>query len=944
MLPRSIRSRLIGLVVATVVPFTALIAAGLWNQWSTERASAIRRSVVEARIFATEVDDHINNLDNLLIGISHSLSLDPADTAANDDLLRRVKNDLPNYFANLMLFAPDGTNIGTSLNTRRINPRQRAYFKQVLAGNRRAISDVIRSQLGHEWVVAYARAVEDEQRNLRAVLVVGTLLEHFQDALKLSRLPPGTVVKIVDEKGIVIASSVDPANWIGRDLTAEFESPGILTRQTGEIMQWPDGSKRITGSAPANLVPWLVSVGLPTETALAAISSRLGWAAVFVAVTLMVSFGIAWMLSGKIVRPLRQLGSDASALAAGRLSHRAQVRTGDEVGNLADSFNAMAAALEHREEEAQRAAQQLRHANDTLAAVIDASPVAIVCSDLERRIFIWSRAAEQMFGYTAEETKGRPAHSVPPKQSPDRQGLFERAIRGEIVRDLRSTRRRKDDTLIDVRAAAAPIYNSDGSIRGVVRAYEDISDQVRAEEQLKRIAHYDQLTGLPNRLSLQKELNLLLANEGASTAIAMFDLDGFKDVNDTLGHSTGDRLLIDVGRRLVEVAGHRGQVCRLGGDEFVVIFSDCGNPVTIGSLVDAMLKRLSEPYIISDHVLHVGGSAGIAVAPADATTVDELIANADLALYRAKSDGGRVYRFFLPVLRAQAQARRSLDLDLRRAYAENEFELYFQPQVRLSDRAIVGAEALLRWRHPVAGILAPGAFIDTLSASAIAPDMSRWIVRKACLCTAVWRADGLPLSRIGVNLFPSQLSDHSLLHDLDEALRDTGLPPEVLELEITENVALNLEDAASLQTLHERGIKLAFDDFGTGYASLSYLTRFPLARIKIDRSFIGKITDDAGDAAIVRSLIAMAHNLGLGVIAEGVETEAQAAFLLNERCEEAQGYLFAKPLPAAEFEAFLRIHPLADGSAAPEKRVSRVAGFQRRSGKPSSRRRTPAAG
>ena len=243
----------------------------------------------------------------------------------------------------------------------------------------------------------------------------------------------------------------------------------------------------------------------------------------------------------------------------------------------------------------------------------------------------------------------------------------------------------------------------------------------------------------------------------------------------------------------------------------------------------------------------------------------------------------------------------------------------------------------------MAGILAPGAFIDTLAASAIAPEISRWIVRNACLKTAVWRANGLPLSRIAVNLFPSQLSDNSLLRDLDEALRDTGLPPEVLELEITENVALNLEDAALLRTIHERGIKLAFDDFGTGYASLSYLTHFPLARIKIDRSFIGKITDDAGDAAIVRSLIAMAHNLGLGVIAEGVETEGQVAFLSNEQCEEAQGYLFAKPLPAAEFEGFLRSHTLADASATPDKRVSHEPHFQRRASKP-GRRRTPAAG
>ena len=296
----------------------------------------------------------------------------------------------------------------------------------------------------------------------------------------------------------------------------------------------------------------------------------------------------------------------------------------------------------------------------------------------------------------------------------------------------------------------------------------------------------------------------------------------------------------------------------------------------VGEIVNGMLERLAEPYTINDHVLHLGGSAGIAIAPADGTTVDELIANADLALYQAKSEGGRCYRFFLPVLRAQAQARRSLDLELRRAFAENEFELYFQPQIRLADEAVVGAEALIRWRHPERGILAPGAFIDTLAASAIAPEVSRWILRTACQHTSAWSAAGYPLRRIGVNLFPTQLGDETLLSDIDDALRASGLPAEKLELEITENVALNFERAAVLQKIHERGVKLAFDDFGTGYASLSYLTRFPLARIKIDRSFVGKITDDAGDAAIVRSLIAMAHNLGLQVIAEGVETNAQA--------------------------------------------------------------------
>jgi EAL domain-containing protein (putative c-di-GMP-specific phosphodiesterase class I) len=238
--------------------------------------------------------------------------------------------------------------------------------------------------------------------------------------------------------------------------------------------------------------------------------------------------------------------------------------------------------------------------------------------------------------------------------------------------------------------------------------------------------------------------------------------------------------------------------------------------------------------------------------------------------------------------------------------------MYYQPQIRLSDDAVTGAEALLRWRHPDRGIIAPGAFIDTLSQSSIAPEVGRWIIRAACRQVAAWRAIGLPLNRIGINLFSSQLHD-SLLNEIESILRETSLPANVLELEITENIALDYEHAIGpLQKLNEMGVTIAFDDFGTGYASLSYLTRFPLSRIKIDRSFVAKITDNAEDAAIVRSLIAMAQNLGLRVIAEGVETNAQRVFLLKEECEEAQGYLFAKPLPAVNFEAYLKTSKLGD--------------------------------
>jgi diguanylate cyclase (GGDEF)-like protein/PAS domain S-box-containing protein len=440
----------------------------------------------------------------------------------------------------------------------------------------------------------------------------------------------------------------------------------------------------------------------------------------------------------------------------------------------------------------------------------------------------------------------------------------------------------------------------------------DMSERKAAEEKLRYLAHYDQLTKLPNRNSLQRDLEAMVDVEQATfrqpTSIARFDLDDFKSINDTLGHQVGDQVLKEAARRLTEIAGDTSRVYRLGGDEFVAVFAECGDPRVAGKFVDEMLERVAERIEIGSHLLYIGASAGIAIAPGDASNVDELLANADLALFEAKTSGGRAYRLFLPVLRAQAQARRELDSELRRAFSDNEFELYFQPQLRLRDGAVVGAEALLRWRHPERGILGPGMFIEAISESPIVLEVGRWILRTACARAAAWRAVGLPPVRIGVNLFPAQFHDGTLLSDVEGALRETGLPAEALELEITENIALGNDEKVlePLRALREKGVSLAFDDFGTGFASLSYLTRYPIARIKIDQSFVRKISARNENTAIVRSIIVMAHNLGLEVIAEGVETPDQAAFLQAEGCDEVQGFLYAKPLANTDFEAYLR--------------------------------------
>jgi diguanylate cyclase (GGDEF)-like protein len=442
-------------------------------------------------------------------------------------------------------------------------------------------------------------------------------------------------------------------------------------------------------------------------------------------------------------------------------------------------------------------------------------------------------------------------------------------------------------------------------------------------EALNRLAHFDQLTGLPNRVSLREDINTMLNQRAGDPArpltVAVLDLDGFKDINDTLGHPVGDRLLQEVARRLTSVLN---RVYRIGADEFVVVLENCGDPSAATDVVKTIQKSLSGQFDLDGHQLFITASAGIVVAPAHGSNVDDLLANAELALYDAQAGGGRSIRLYASTLRARAKHRRELDTELRRACVNQEFVLHFQPQVRSSDGAVIGAEALLRWHHPARGILAPAAFIDALCESAVAIEASRWILTTACKTAASWRAKGLPPIRMGVNLFPAQFRNGSLLQDVEQALSESGLAPEALELEITENIALGREEGtlSPLKALRAKGIGIAFDDFGTGYASLSYLTRYPLTRIKIDRSFIQKIdTQSAGeDTAIVRSVIVMGRNLGLEVIAEGVETTAQADFLKAEGCHELQGFLFSKPLSSDAFECYLRSGTFDGPLAAPK--------------------------
>ena len=494
----------------------------MWLQLRQDQSNALGDALDQAQLFAAQIDEHIGNLEHLMIGLSRAVSTRLADTSANDALLRQVKKEMPEFVAEILLFAPDGSNIGVSWNENvRNNASERAYFRRVLAGEHLAIGDVIHTRVSQQWVVTLASPVEDQNGRLRAVIAIGTRLDRFQDALRMQRLPPGSIVRVINENGIVVAQSDDGTKWIGRDLSSANDVvEALASKESMGNVRWPDGVERLTGSATAHRAPWTVSVGFPTSIGLRAMAIHLPWGGAIGGLSLLAGFVIAWMLSGRIARPLRQLQRDALALARGNLTHRTTVKTGDEVGKLADAFNRMAESIERRQFE-------LQESKNTLAAVIDALPVAIVCSDLERRIALWNPGAEKLYGYSAAEATGSIVQMVPPEGQAASLEMYQRARNGETIRNEEVLRQRKDGSLVHVKLAAAPMYSPEGDICGVAWAHQDITERRKAQAQLERLAHFDPLTGLPNRLSLQKVLGRLLAGDGAKRpiAVALFDLD-----------------------------------------------------------------------------------------------------------------------------------------------------------------------------------------------------------------------------------------------------------------------------------------------------------------------------------------------------------------------------------------------------------------------------------
>lgn len=437
---------------------------------------------------------------------------------------------------------------------------------------------------------------------------------------------------------------------------------------------------------------------------------------------------------------------------------------------------------------------------------------------------------------------------------------------------------------------------------GTVTTHQDITQQRQSEAKIAHMALHDSLTGLPNRVLLNERLGDAMARlaPGQIAAVHVLDLDRFKAVNDTLGHAAGDQLLMAVADRLRSVLRSGDTVARMGGDEFAILQVSIAQPADATALAQRLIDLLSEPYDINGQQAVIGTCVGIAVGPNDGASPDDLIRNADLALYRAKGGGRGIYHFFEAGMDAEMQERRTLECDLRNGLKAGEFELYYQPVVDLADREIKGFEALIRWHHPSRGTVAPGTFIPLAEEIGFIVPLGEWAIRQACATAATWPDD----LRVAVNLSPAQFSNPGLVKVVSGALSHSQLAPERVELEITEAVLLenNETTLATLYQLRALGVRVAMDDFGTGYSSLSYLQKFPFDKIKIDRSFVKDIAEDVGSLNIVRAVAAMAKGLGMTTTAEGVETQEQLDTVRLEGCTEMQGFLFSRALPVGEIE------------------------------------------
>ena len=542
------------------------------------------------------------------------------------------------------------------------------------------------------------------------------------------------------------------------------------------------------------------------------------------------------------------------------------------------------------------------------AAVFDCTREGVLVTDTQGLIVHVNRAFMEITGYQCEDVMGQ-------RPSLFKSGRHSAHFYQQMFQALESTgewsgeiwNRRKSGEVYPQWQTIRVIHDDQGQVSHYVAVFSDISAMKNSEHELAHLAHHDPLTDLPNRLLFTDRAEQALASAQVhkrGCALLLMDLDHFKIINDSLGHNVGDQLLKLVAERLSGLFGPGVTLARLGGDEFAVLAESCPQVVQAAALAQRMLNAMKDPFIFDGNQLFISASIGISLFPSDALSAEQLLRNADSALFKAKSAGREGYALYTEELTAHAQHRVEIAGELRRALDQYELRVYYQPVHDLHDSRLVGVEALVRWQHPERGLVPPGEFIPIAERTGLIADIDAWVMDQACRQMCQWLADGAPLSFIAINVSSRLFARRELYEQVAQVLHATGLDPAFLELEVTESAVMDDPEVAleQLHRLRELGLRLAIDDFGTGYSSLLRLKRLPVQKLKIDQGFVAGLPWDEDDAAIVRVVIALAKSMGMQVHAEGIEQVEQARFLLDQECDMGQGYWFGRPMPADEID------------------------------------------
>jgi len=658
--------------------------------------------------------------------------------------------------------------------------------------------------------------------------------------------------------------------------------------------------------------------------------------AIIFLVGILAAFGLSTLITG----PLSRIVEAAETISAGDLTRRASVTTGGEVGLLARSFNGMVdrldaarvsmaqlnqslesrveertAELKEEIEERKRAEIAVRISEERYRLLYERNLAGVYVSTIDGRILNCNEACARMFGYSSRTQFMEQAGTIPYLHGSDRERIMAR-LRGEgtVTNEEIQIRTRGEEVcwiLENVRLIEAT-EGGQPTLEGILL---DITDRKRAEQEIEYKAYHDALTGLPNRRLFKDRLTVAVAHARrarGAMAVMFLDFDDFKSVNDTFGHAVGDQLLQVMADRLRACLREEDSVARVGGDEFTLLISDIGGEDSAAEVAKKVMNEIALPLQVEEDEIRITTSVGVAMYPGDGSDPETLLKNADRTMYRVKERGGNNFQLNSRLPMSRSVGRFALEQELKNAIAAEQFVVHYQPQVDLKTRELRGVEALVRWQHPDDGeIIGPAGFIALAEQTGLIIPIGEWVLRKSCEQVHLWHEAGFSDIRLAVNVSARQFHQREFVGMIDRVLTESKLAPQFLDLEITESMTMQKSDwtLQMLNSLREMGVRIAVDDFGTGQSSLSYLKRFPIDKVKIDKSFISEVTSDRDNASIVIAILLLADRLGLQTVAEGVETEEQCGFLERHLCQEIQGYLISRPLPANVFQRrFIALH------------------------------------